>query len=201
MSKSCGSCKYSDAGSTPWNWYCRLHSKTVSSSEHCMSWENDPSNCSEIIPWECEHCGKTGTSKSDCVTGTTADGKKFCMCHSCFANRNSNSRSSVSSSYARVSGSMIALLLCVFLGWLGVHRFYSGRRISGVLYLFTLGVFGIGVIFDMFKIAYGHFEEHENRYGGYYCSELDEVSDGGKIFCWISSVVYAVIILATIFGN
>ena len=60
-----------------------------------------------------------------------------------------------------------ALILCVFLGWLGVHRFYLGRRVSGVFYLLTLGFCGIGVIIDMFRITYGNFEVHENHEYGY----------------------------------
>ena len=33
----------------------------------------------------------------------------------------------------------VALLLCVFLGWLGFHQFYVGRVGKGLLYLFTFG--------------------------------------------------------------
>ncbi|MGP1579742.1 MAG: NINE protein [Wolinella sp.] len=35
----------------------------------------------------------------------------------------------------------VALLLCFFVGWLGIHRFYEGKTFTGILYFFTLGAF------------------------------------------------------------
>lgn len=40
------------------------------------------------------------------------------------------------------------LILCILLGWLGVHKFYRGKTRMGILYLFTLGIAGIGVLID-----------------------------------------------------
>jgi TM2 domain-containing membrane protein YozV len=39
-------------------------------------------------------------------------------------------------------------LACVF-GFCGIHRFYLGKYVSGFLYLFTLGFFGIGQLIDL----------------------------------------------------
>lgn len=47
----------------------------------------------------------------------------------------------------------IALLLCIFGGWLGIHRFYEGKVVTGVLYLCTLGLFGVGWLVDIVRIA------------------------------------------------
>lgn len=52
-----------------------------------------------------------------------------------------------------------ALLLCIFLGGLGVHRFYVGKIGTGFLYLFTCGLCGIGWIVDIFLIASGSFKD------------------------------------------
>ncbi|MDG2422968.1 MAG: NINE protein [Phycisphaerales bacterium] len=46
----------------------------------------------------------------------------------------------------------IAYLLWFFFGLLGIHRFYLGRPISGVIYLLTGGVFLFGWIIDLFLI-------------------------------------------------
>jgi hypothetical protein len=56
-----------------------------------------------------------------------------------------------------------AYVLWFFLGILGVHRFYLGRTWSGVLFLFSLGIFGIGWIVDAFLIP--QMVEEENLLG------------------------------------
>lgn len=55
-----------------------------------------------------------------------------------------------------------ALLLCIFLGYLGVHRFYVGKIGTGVLYLLTGGLVGIGWIVDIITIAAGSFKDQFN---------------------------------------
>jgi len=43
-------------------------------------------------------------------------------------------------------------ILLVVLGVFGVHRFYQGKILTGVLYLVTLGLCGLGVLYDLFTL-------------------------------------------------
>lgn len=49
------------------------------------------------------------------------------------------------------------LLLCIFLGWIGIHRFYVGKVGSGIFYFITMGGFGLGWFWDIYRIAAGKF--------------------------------------------
>lgn len=51
----------------------------------------------------------------------------------------------------------LVLIICIFFGYLGIHRFYTSKTKSGLLYLFTLGVFGIGWIVDIILILTDKF--------------------------------------------
>lgn len=48
----------------------------------------------------------------------------------------------------------VAYILWAFglMGFCGIHRFYSGKITSGLLYFFTLGFFGFGQFIDLFLI-------------------------------------------------
>ena len=46
----------------------------------------------------------------------------------------------------------VAWILLVFLGPFGIHRMYMGKWLTGILYLCTVGLFGIGYIYDMWTI-------------------------------------------------
>ena len=46
----------------------------------------------------------------------------------------------------------ICWILLVFLGPLGIHRMYMGKWLSGILYLFTGGVFLLGILYDLWTL-------------------------------------------------
>jgi len=51
------------------------------------------------------------------------------------------------------------LVLCFLFGWLGVHRFYVGKNISGIFMFLTGGGLGIWALIDLLVIAFGNFED------------------------------------------
>src|SRR4051812_4530798 len=56
-----------------------------------------------------------------------------------------------------------AALLCVFLGMLGVHRFYVGKIGTGILQLLTFGGLGIWALVDMIFIVTSNFRDGDGE--------------------------------------
>lgn len=46
----------------------------------------------------------------------------------------------------------IAWVLLTFLGLLGLHRFYMGKWVTGIIYLLTFGLLGIGYLYDFWTL-------------------------------------------------
>ena len=57
----------------------------------------------------------------------------------------------------------MAFVLCLFFGYFGVHYFYVRRTTMGLIYLFTVGVFGLGWLYDIVRIAAGSFTDADGR--------------------------------------
>ena len=54
---------------------------------------------------------------------------------------------------------LAAALMCLFLGWLGIHRFYVGKIGTGLLWFFTGGFFAVGWFLDLIFIILGFFKD------------------------------------------
>ena len=56
-----------------------------------------------------------------------------------------------------------AILLCFFLGGLGIHRFYLGYTLIGVIQLLTFGGFLIWAIIDFIRLITGSLKDSEGN--------------------------------------
>lgn len=101
----------------------------------------------------CQHCGQP--IDKDCVVCPKC-GKQVAQLHQeqpqiviNNANNNTNTNVNQIGGYGRPKNKWVTFFLCLFLGFFGAHKFYEGKIGMGVLYLFTLGIFGIGWLVDL----------------------------------------------------
>ena len=48
----------------------------------------------------------------------------------------------------------VSFLLCLFFGVLGAHKFYEGKILMGIVYVFTAGLAGFGVAIDLLVLLF-----------------------------------------------
>jgi len=115
--------------------YCRNCGKEVAEQAvMCVSCGVPPKNGKKF----CQNCGKeTNLAAEICtscgvkLTGGTGEGKEW----------------------------LTTLLLCLFLGYLGVHRFYTGHTGIGVVQLLTLGGCGVWTLIDLIMIITNSYKD------------------------------------------
>ena len=55
------------------------------------------------------------------------------------------------------------MLFCLFLGVIGVHRFYVGKIGTGILMILTFGGFGVWTLIDFILIVVGEFTDKDGK--------------------------------------
>ena len=106
-------------------------------------------HCGEPIDKECLICPKCGKQVEEIKN--IKDDRNIVINNTASA----NSRAIVKNvGYGKPKNKWIALLLCIFLGFFGAHKFYEGRILLGIVYLFTAGLFGIGWFIDILVLLF-----------------------------------------------
>lgn len=123
----------------------------------------------------CKHCGQV--IDADCVVcpkcGKQVEELKTSHPENIIINNNNNSSSSAAAS-ANVSGSnsmvspkswLVTLLLCLFLGVIGGHRFYAGKIGTGIIMLLlcATGISAIWALIDLIMIILSKFTDKQGR--------------------------------------
>ena len=92
----------------------------------------------------CKHCGKTIL-------------KEAVVCVNCGLQVENLKQERYYGSHRysyREKNKWIAFALCAFLGGFGGHKFYEGKTGLGILYLFTGGLLGIGMLVDLISLLF-----------------------------------------------
>ena len=121
-------------------------------------------HCGAEIDFDCVVCPRCGKQVETIKTDSSATQQPQPV----IINNNNNNSSSSSSAasaaaaaavmggrggyYGRLCNKWTAFFLCLFLGFLGAHKFYEGKKGMGILYIFTGGLVGIGVLIDLISI-------------------------------------------------
>lgn len=100
--------------------------------------------CGARIPMDavvCTHCGRQvemlqQAQQPIVINNTTTQ------------NANPIVNQNVAVGSGRAKSKVTALVLCILLGEFGIHRFYEGKILTGLLWMFTFGMFGIGWLVD-----------------------------------------------------
>ena len=58
---------------------------------------------------------------------------------------------------------LVSLILCIFLGYLGIHSFYNGKIGVGIAQILTAGGCGIWTIIDLVMICTDQYKDAEGR--------------------------------------
>ena len=109
-------------------------------------------HCGSTIPEDaviCTHCGRQ-VEKIE----SAASAQPQVIINNSNSNINSNTNNVGVGGYGNPKSktTAIALCCCGFLGIGGLHKFYEGKIVSGILYLLTAGWFFIGTIIDLIAL-------------------------------------------------
>lgn len=103
--------------------------------------------CGTKIPEDCVVCTACGRQVEELKSAASQQPNIV------ITNTNTNVNKNINGGRGgREKNKWVAFFLCFFLGYIGAHKFYEGRIGMGILYLFTLGLLGIGWLIDIIAL-------------------------------------------------
>jgi RNA polymerase subunit RPABC4/transcription elongation factor Spt4 len=116
----------------------------------------------------CRNCGNEVSDKAImCVACGTPPkaGNKYC--YNCKAETDPHAEICMKCGVRLQSGEgkdwLTTLLLCIFVGTFGIHRFYTKHTVIGILQLLTLGGCGIWTLVDLIMIVVGSYTDADGH--------------------------------------
>lgn len=105
----------------------------------------------------CSHCGKSIDAQAVIcpLCGCQVDQVAAATPNIVINNTNTNTNTQVQQQtmghvvVGRPKNKWVAVLLCLFLGVFGAHKFYEGKIVMGIVYLCTGGLCGFGALVDL----------------------------------------------------
>lgn len=115
-------------------------------------------HCGEKIPMDAIVCVKCGRQVEE-LKNTNQQPNIVINNDNSSKNANLNANTNVNKNNmggygGKPKNKTIALLLCLFLGCLGAHKFYEEKPIMGIIYIFTAGLLFVGVIIDLLALIF-----------------------------------------------
>lgn len=109
----------------------------------------------------CKECGQKIAKKAvicplcGCQVEETKTEAPQIVINNSNQNQNTNNNANFGVPYgARMRNKWTAFFLCLFLGYLGAHKFYEGKIGGGLLYMLTGGLFGIGWVCNTISLLF-----------------------------------------------